>query len=187
MLTYFSFPIIFPQGLQGQHILNSAHRKTELKSQSGTRVWRRFPDFLLKQAHVSLRDYRQTTVVDLMNLRAIHRVHAGQQPSVLQLVLPPEEDHRGNIQLDTRGIQSSMVPPVPIPICRVVPGKFDIHILISTLSPHIPLHFRSCHSPPRSIRVILPSLHYLRREQRLLQVSSRGRPIVLSPITNQHH
>lgn len=46
----------------------------------------------------------RTTVVDLMDLRAIYGVHAGQQPPILQLFFPPEKDHRGNIQLDMRGI-----------------------------------------------------------------------------------
>lgn len=38
------------------------------------------------------------TVVDLMDLRAIHRVHAVQQPPILQLVFPPEENHDSDIQ-----------------------------------------------------------------------------------------
>lgn len=33
------------------------------------------------------------TVVDLMDLRAVHGVHAGQQSPILRLLLPPEEDH----------------------------------------------------------------------------------------------
>lgn len=44
-------------------------------------------------------DETNFTVVHLMDYRAVHSVHAGQQSPILQLLFSPEENHDNDIQL----------------------------------------------------------------------------------------